>query len=200
MGEALQINKKGAKALEDNKIVELFLSRDESAIEHSRIKYGTRLRLMSQGIVQDSQTAEECENDTYLRAWQSIPPNEPYGYLYAFLARIIRNLSLNCCRNRDRLKRSAHICELSAEMEQCIPSSDDVECRIDDIQFTQAINGFLATLSDNKRNIFVRRYWYLDSVEDIAIRFGISKSKATSILFRCRNKLREYLIKEGYTL
>lgn len=186
--------------MEDREIIELFLSRDESAVGHTRNKYGARLRLLSQGIVKDGHTAEECENDTYLRAWQSIPPNEPYDYFYAFLARIIRNLSLNCCRNRDRIKRSAHVCELSAEMEQCIPSPDDVECRIDDILFSQAINGFLETLSAEKRNIFVRRYWYLDSVEEIAIHFGISKSKASSILFRCRRKLREYLIKEGYTL
>jgi RNA polymerase sigma-70 factor (ECF subfamily) len=85
-------------------------------------------------------------------------------------------------------------------MEECIPSPDDNECRIDDMALSEAINGFLGTLSDEKRNIFLRRYWYLDSIADISKRFNLSESKVKTTLFRCRNQLREYLIKEGYTL
>ena len=85
-------------------------------------------------------------------------------------------------------------------MEQCIPAPDDVECRMDDMVFSEAINGFLAMLSEEKRNIFIRRYWYLDSVADISARFALSESKVKTTLFRCRNQLREYLKKEGYTL
>ena len=85
-------------------------------------------------------------------------------------------------------------------MEQCIPAPDDVECRMDDLMLREAINGFLATLNEEKRNIFVRRYWYLDSIAHIAERFGVSESKVKIILLRCRNQLREYLIKEGYRL
>ena len=119
--------------MNDNKIIDLYLCRDETAVKHTARKYGDHLRALAYGIVKDHQTAEECENDTYLKAWNSIPPHEPREYLYAFLARITRHISLDCCRKRSRLKRSAYISELSAEMEQCIPAPDDMECRIDDI-------------------------------------------------------------------
>lgn len=188
------------KSLDDRKIVSLFLQRDESAIRHTSEKYGKQLRALSHKIVQDLQTAEECENDTYRAAWNSIPPNEPNDYLYPFLARIIRHLSLNCCRNRSRLKRNAYICELSTEMEQCIPAPDDCECQIADVELKDTINGFLASLDAEKRNIFLRRYWYLDSISDISKRFALSESKVKTTLFRTRNKLREYLESEGYSL
>ena len=183
------------KALDDNRIVELYLLRDETAIKQTTEKYGSRLRSLAYGIVKDQQTAEECENDTYMKAWNTIPPHEPRSYLYAFLARITRH-----CRDRSRLKRNAFICELSAEMEQCIPAPDDVECRIDDMALSDAINGFLSKLDEEKRNIFVRRYWYLDSVVAISKRFALSESKVKTTLFRCRTGLREHLEKEGYTL
>lgn len=186
--------------MDDNKIIDLYLHRDETAIKQTSEKFGDRLRSLAYGIVKDHQTAEECENDTYLKAWNSIPPHEPREYLYAFLARITRHISLDCCRKRSRLKRSAYISELSAEMEQCIPAPDDMECRIDDIVLGQAINKFLGTLSEEKRNVFIRRYWYLDSISDIARRFSLSESKVKTMLFRSRNRLRDYLEKEGYIL
>ena len=186
--------------MDDNRIVELYLLRDETAIKQTTEKYGSRLRSLAYGIVKDQQTAEECENDTYMKAWNTIPPHEPRSYLYAFLARITRHISLNCCRDRSRLKRSAFISELSAEMEQCIPAPDDSSCRMDDLALRTAINDFLGKLDEEKRNMFVRRYWFLDSVADIAKRYGISESKVKTTLFRCRNRLREYLIKEGYTV
>ena len=188
------------KALDDNRIVELYLLRDEAAIKQTSEKYGSRLRSLAYGIVSDRQTAEECENDTYMEAWNTIPPHEPREYLYAFLARITRHISLNFCRDRSRLKRSAFICELSTEMEQCIPAPDDIQCRIEDMALGEALNGFLFTLDEEKRNIFVRRYWYMDSVADISGRFSLSESKVKTTLFRCRNQLREHLEKEGYTL
>lgn len=184
--------------MDDERIVELYLMRDEAAIRQTAEKFGGRLRALSCGIVGDQQTAEECENDTYLEAWNRIPPHEPGGYLYAFLARIIRHISLNCCRNRSRLKRRAYICELSAEMEQCIPAPDDVECRIDDLSFAEAINGFLGSLDEEKRNLFIRRYWYLDSIAELSGRFAFSESKVKTTLHRCRGQLRAHLEKEGY--
>ena len=186
--------------MDDNKIVELYLLRDEAAVKQTSEKFGTRLRALAYGIVNDYETAEECENDTYMEAWKTIPPNEPRSYLYPFLARITRHISLNCCRDRSRLKRSAFICELSAEMEECIPAPDDVECRMDDIAFGEVINGFLSTLDEEIRNIFIRRYWYLDTVAEISKRFGLSQSKVKTTLFRCRNRLREHLEKEGYII
>lgn len=184
--------------MDDSMIVELYFRRDEAAIKETAAKYGNRLQKLAYGILLDRATAEECENDTYMEAWNRIPPHEPRNYLYPFLARITRHISLNRCRDNDRLKRSAFLCELSAEMEQCIPSPDELECRMDEVALAEAINGFLRTLDSEKRSIFVRRYWYLDSVADIAKRFGVTQSKVKTTLFRCRNQLREYLEKEGY--
>lgn len=186
--------------MEDKLIVALYTNRDESAILQTTKKYGSRLRSLALGIVKDIQTAEECENDTYMEAWNSIPPHAPDNYLYAFLARITRHISLNCCRDRSRLKRSAFIYELSSEMEQCIPAPDNTECKINSMALKDAINGFLGTLSEEKRNVFLRRYWYLDSIADISKRFNLSESKVKTMLFRSRNMLREYLEKEGITL
>ena len=186
--------------MDDSLIVDLYLQRDEAAITHTSEKFGSRLRALAYHIVTDHPTAEECENDTYLQAWNSIPPNQPKSYLYAFLARITRHLSLNCCRHRNQLKRSAYIAELSAEMEQCIPAPNDSECQVDDIVLKDAINAFLAQLNEEKRNIFIRRYWYLDSIEDICQRFALSESKVKTTLHRCRIKLRALLINEGFTL
>ncbi|MBE6576193.1 MAG: RNA polymerase sigma factor [Ruminococcaceae bacterium] len=186
--------------MEDREIVDLFLCRDERAIGQAAEKYGNRLRTLAYGIVEDRQTAEECENDTYLEAWNAIPPHEPRDYLYAFLARITRHLALNCCRDRARLKRSAEICTLSDELEQCLPAPDDTACRMDDMELGGIINAFLAGLDGEKRNVFIRRYWYLDSVADISQRFALSQSKVKTLLFRCRKQLRKYLEQEGYHL
>ena len=186
--------------MDDTTIIDLYFARDEAAIRHTAEKYGGRLRALSHGIVQDMQTAEECENDTYLQAWNAIPPHDPKEYLYAFLASITRHISLNRCRDRRRLKRSAYICELSAELEQCIPAHEDVGSRMNDMALRQAVNDFLGKLSLEKRNIFIRRYWYLDSIADISDRFALSESKVKTTLFRCRIGLRKHLEKEGYAL
>lgn len=186
--------------MEDAQIVDLFLAREEQAIAHSAEKYGRRLRALSFDIVKDAQTAEECENDTYQEAWESIPPHTPRDYLYAFLARILRHISLNRCRDRNRLKRSAHVCELSSEMEQCLPAPDDCACRMEEMALQEVLNTFLRGLPTKKRILFVRRYWYLDSIAEAARHCGISESKTKTELFRLRNALRDYLKKEGYVL
>lgn len=186
--------------MDNDGIIALYLNRDEAAIRQTADKFGARLRTLAYGITDDAQTAEECENDTYLEAWNAIPPHEPRDYLYAFLARITRHIALNRCRERSALKRGAYLCELSRELEQCIPAPDDAACRLDELALREAINGFLAGLDGEKRNIFVRRYWYLDSVAAIAERYGLSESKVKTTLFRCRNRLREHLEGEGYVL
>ena len=186
--------------MEDNRIVELYLRRDESALALSAAKYGARLRALAYGIVGDVRTAEECENDSYLQAWDLIPPHEPRSYLYAFLARIARHISLDRCRELHRLKRRAFISELSAEMEQCIPAPENGGCRLEDIILRDALNTFLRSLSAQRRRMFLRRYWYGDSVAEISKGFGVSESKVKTTLHRCRKQLREYLEKEGYEL
>lgn len=192
--------KGGIQKLEDNMIVELYLRRDEMAIEYSAEKYGRRLRSLSLSLTQDAQTSEECENDTYNEAWKLIPPNEPRDYLYAFLARIIRHISIDRCRVKSSLKRNAYITELSKEMEMCIPAKDDVVDTVEAKELGKLISRFLYTLSKEKRVIFVRRYFYLDSIMDISKRCDISEGKVKTLLFRMRNELRKYLEKEGYSV
>lgn len=184
--------------MEDEKIVELYRTRNEHAIEETAAKYGRRLRDISYGITEDRMTAEECENDAYLEAWNSIPPHNPVDYLYAYLARIVRHLSLDACRRRNRLKRNAHITELTAEMAECIPSPEDASSRLEAWELGEAISRYLRTLNEEKQAVFLRRYWYLDSVESIAQRLGISRSKVKMTLLRCRNGLKQYLKMEGY--
>ncbi len=181
-------------------IVQLYMDRNESAIRFSSEKYGSRLRALAMGITSDFQISEECENDTYLQAWKLIPPNEPRTYLYAFLASITRHISIDCCRKRASLKRGGYIAELSKEMEMCLPASENVESIIAEEELGKAIGNYLYTLSQEKRVIFVRRYFYLDSIAEISKRCAVSESKVKSSLFRIRNDIRNYLIKEGYTL
>lgn len=183
--------------MEDNSIVELYLGRDEDAIAQTAQKYGARLRSLSFGIVRDAQTAEECENDTYLEAWNTIPPHRPHEYFYAYLARITRHISLNRCRDRERLKRRAHVCELSAELGQCLASDDDVA---GEVALRESLNLFLSSLDSQKRCIFVRRYWYMDSIADIADRYGLTKGQVKTTLFRCREQLRERLRTDGFSV
>ena len=186
--------------MEDDKIVELYLNRDENAIRASSEKYGARLRALSLGITSDVQTSEECENDTYLQAWKLIPPNEPRTYLYAFLARIARHLSIDRCRERASLKRAGSLTELSEELETVLPSPDDPENAVAEEELGKAISDYLRTIPQEKRVLFVRRYFYLDSIAEISKRCAVTESKVKSSLFRTRNDLRKYLIREGYTL
>lgn len=180
--------------------MELFLKKDDSAIARTAEKYGGRLRAVALRITGDYSVAEECENDTYMEAWRIIPPNEPRTYLPAFLYRITRNIAVNRCEQRDRLKRKALLTELSEEMEQCIPSPDDVESRIEGAELAGILSGYLSKQPKEKRVIFMQRYFYFDSVADIAKRYGCSESRIKTMLFRMRGDIREYLIKEGYVL
>ena len=182
--------------MEDQIIIALYFQKDESAISETSQKYGNRLKKLSYGIVQNMETAEECVNDTYYEAWRLIPPHNPESYFYAFLAKITRNISLNRCIEQSRLKRKACICELSDEMAQCIPGKDFIEQHINQKALEAVLNGFLRELDPLKRNLFIRRYWYLDSVKAISQRFQLSESNVKTTLSRCRQKLRQRLEKE----
>ena len=187
---------KGERNLEDDRIVQLYLDREESAVNETCSKYGKRLRLLSLGITLDSETSEECENDTYLEAWNRIPPDEPRTYLYAYLCRIIRCISIDRCREKTSLKRKAYIVELSDELASCIPSSENVENILDAKILGESINRYLHSLPKEKQIVFMRRYYYMDSIKDIGKRCGFNESKVKTMLFRLRNELREYLKKE----
>ena len=186
--------------MEDQAIVRLFVARDENAIGQTQTKYGSRLKYLAYEITQDTQTAEECENDVYLGAWNAIPPHEPYDYFYAFLTRLTRNVALNRCRSLHTQKRKATVDELTDELANTIPGGNDVDEFIDDTVLRESLNAFLATLPEETRNVFVRRYWYMDSIREIAERTGCTEGKVKTVLFRMRAKLRNYLEKEGVTI
>ena len=182
----------------DGEIVEKFLARDEDALRHTAEKYGARLRALAFGILEDVPAAEECENDTYLAAWNSIPPHEPRDYLFAYLARITRHISLDRCRAGSREKRRAQLEELTEELTDCVPAGDGPEERLDAKELAGAISAWLHTLPEEKRRLFLRRYWYCDGVSALAKRLGWGESRVKTALHRLRKELREHLEKEGY--
>lgn len=187
--------------MDDSRIVELFLSRDESAVSHAAGKYGAKLRTIANRILDDPAAAEECENDTYLAAWNLIPPNEPRTYLFPFLSRITRHIALDLIRKRNSAKRSAVFCELTDEMAECLPADiPGVEEAVEAETLSALISSFLKTRHEEQQVVFVRRYWYFDSIEEIAKLTGFSKSKVKMMLSRTRRDLRDRLRKEGYTV
>lgn len=186
--------------MDDENIIRLFIDRDEAAIKQTAEKYGMRLRNISLGLTKDEQTAEECENDTYMTVWNKIPPAEPKTYFFAFLARIIRAISVDRIRKNTSLKRNGFITELNEELENCLPANDNSEDEIFAKELGESISRFLSEQSEEKQIIFVRRYFYFDSVSEIGARLHIGDSKVKTTLFRLRNGLREFLLKEGYDL
>ena len=182
----------------DVEIVDLYLARDEGAIAQTAERYGLRLRALADSILDDLPAAEECENDTYLAAWNSIPPHEPRSYLFAYLARITRHISLDRCRARGREKRGGRLEELTAELSDCLPAQENTEAQADARALAGAISEFLRTLPEEKCDVFLRRYWYCDSVAALAGRMGWSESRVKTSLHRLRNALRDYLQMEGY--
>lgn len=184
--------------MDDAHIVDLYLERNEDAVKHTKEKYGAGLRSVSFGIIGNRQSAEECENDTYLSAWNSIPPHEPRSYLYAFLLRIVRHLSLNVCRNERRVKRSGEVMHITEEMEQCVPSGMDPSLAADASFLSDLISQWLLAKPKEQRILFMRRYWYMDSLKDASRKAGMKESNAKTILFRMRKELKAYLEKEGY--
>ncbi|MFB7813647.1 RNA polymerase sigma factor [Paenibacillus chitinolyticus] len=185
--------------MEDKEIIQLYLARNERAIEETAKKYKHYCVRIALNILSSVEDAEECVNDTFLGAWRAIPPKSP-AKLSSFLGRITRNIALDKYDYHTAKKRSKEFETILDELNDCLSSSDNVESRYEEEQMAEAISQFLKTLNEDHRNIFVRRYWYSDSMSDIASRFSISESKAKSVLFRTRKKLQTYLKKEGYSV
>ena len=184
--------------MEDLQIVELYWNRDEQAIAETQNKYGNYCYSIAYGILRNNEDAQESVNDTYLATWEAIPPHHPLN-LSTFIGKITRRLSLNKWRSMNAEKRGGGQVTLSfEELEQCIPDGKDFQEQLDAQVLADSINGFLADLKPEQRKVFVCRYWYFESVEDIAERFGYSSSKVKMMLKRTRDSLKEYLIKEGY--
>ena len=186
--------------MDDGSIVDLYLARDEGAIARTSEKYGAALRTLADRILDDEPAAEECENDTYLEAWNRIPPHEPRNYFFPFLGRIARHLAIDRCRRRDAQKRSAVLCELTQELEQCLPAKENVEAEVNASELETVIRRFLSGCTAEQRGIFLRRYWSFDTIPAIAARFGFTESKVKVTLHRLRERLRAVLEEEGWTV
>lgn len=181
--------------MEDEKIIELYWVKDESAIRETDAAYGRKLQGLSQSILHSHEDAEETVSDTYLRTWQAIPPQRP-RYFYAFLASICRHLSLNKLDWKAAAKRKAEVVTLTEEMAQCIPDRAG-ERQLEGKELGRTLNRFLESLPKESRLIFLRRYWYVDTIAEIAQRYGITESKVKMQLSRTRSKLSAFLEKEG---
>lgn len=181
--------------MEDAKIIALFLDRNEQAVKETDTAYGRKLYILSNNILNNREDAEESVSDTYMEAWKSIPPKHPKCY-YAFLAAICRNISLNKLDWRLAAKRNAEVVALTQEMENCIPDSKQ-DAQMDRKELRRVLEAFLESLSKENRLIFLRRYLYVDTVAEIAARYGISQSTVKVQLHRTRAKLHTYLAKEG---
>ncbi len=183
--------------MDDAAIIALYWERSESAVGSTQEKYGARCRGIAWNILRSDADSEECVNDTWLRAWDAMPPEWPEK-LGAFLGRITRNLSLDRLKLRDSQRRGGGRFELAlSELEECVPSGGDPA---DELALRELLDRFLASLSDDARVIFLRRYWYMLSVEEVARGMGASRSKVKSSLMRSREKLRAMLEKEGIAL
>lgn len=181
----------------DSAILDLYWARDEEAIRQTEKAYGTKLSQLAYGIVTSIEDAQECVSDTYLKAWQTIPPQRP-EHFYAYLAKICRHLAFGILDYRAAAKRKAELVALTEELALCVPDPAN-EREQQRRELGEALNCFLGTLSKESRVIFLRRYWFADSVEDIARRYGFSESKVKTRLHRTRLQLRQFLAKEGMT-
>ena len=179
--------------MDDNLIIDLYWQRNQRAIADTETKYGPYCHAIAYNVLYSPQDAEECVNDTWLRAWEAMPPQRP-GKLSAFLGRITRNLALDRYDYLHASKRSGSFDLLLSELSDCIPSGQDDYARL---ELSQILSAFLRTLPENQRNIFLRRYWFCESIDTLAKRYDMSQSAVKSNLFRTRNRLKAYLEKEG---
>lgn len=186
--------------MNDKEIVQLYWERNEQAISESSEKYGNYCSKIAKNILADSEDVKECVNDTWLRAWDSIPPQKP-NLLSVFLGKITRNLSLDRYRMIHREKRGGHNIDLILEeLEECVSGTDTPEDELLKNELKDAIKSFLGSLPKEKRYLFICRYWNADSVSDIAERFQMSENNVSVSLNRIRKALRIYLTERGYNL
>ena len=186
--------------MNDDMIIDLYWRRSEAAIRETAQKYGGYCTAIAMNILQSREDSDECVNDAYLRVWDTIPPQRPVLFR-PFLGRVTRNVSLNRYKERHAQKRGGNEIELLLEeLEGCVPSGSDVEDEYESGVTAKAIDRFLCSIDAENRIVFVRRYWYADSIAGISERFRVSESKVKSMLFRTRVKLKAYLESEGIAI
>lgn len=180
--------------MDDLEIIELYWARNQDAITETERSYGKRLQGLSQKIVRSYEDAQECVSDTYMKAWETIPPQKP-NFFFAYLARICRYFSMGRLDWKNAAKRKAEVVSLSEEMALCIPD-ESREREMKGKEIGAVMDRFLEGLSQESRLIFLRRYWFCDTVAEIAGRYGISESKVKTRLHRTRAQLSDFLQKE----
>ncbi|MCD7752836.1 MAG: sigma-70 family RNA polymerase sigma factor [Lachnospiraceae bacterium] len=181
--------------MDDLAIIELYFARDEKAIRETDIKYGRLCFSVAVNVLGNDEDSEECVNDTYLSMWNTIPPTRPNRFA-AFICRITRNLSLKRLEYNKAQKRTPTATVSFHEFEDFLPDNT-IMSDVDDQEIDKKIGDFLRTKSPVVRTVFIRKYWFFDTVSDIAAKYSFTESKVKSMLYHTRNELREYLRKEG---
>ncbi|MBE6642066.1 MAG: sigma-70 family RNA polymerase sigma factor [Clostridia bacterium] len=184
--------------MEDKDIIQLYFERSEKAIEATNEKYGRYCRKIAYNILYSDLDAEECVNDTYLNAWNAIPPQNPHR-LSAFLGRITRNLALKKYAHSNAKKRKGECVSVISELDECIPSTEGSDVA-DEIALKMAVNGFLESLNPKTRIVFFQRYWYFLSIKEIALENSMTETNVKVSLKRTREKFKTHLEKEGIIL
>lgn len=186
--------------MDDKQIIDLYWARSENAISKTAEKYDKYCYYIAFHILYNKEDSEECVNDTYLKAWDVMPPQRP-DRLSAFLGKITHNLSLDRYRQYTAKKRGyGQTALVLDELEECVPTADNVENVVDDLALGEILNRFLGSLSTETRKVFMQRYWYLCFIKEIAADFRLSESKVKMTLLRSRNELKTLLEKEGIVL
>ena len=181
--------------MDDLSIIELYFARDEQAIQETDVKYGKLCRRIAYNMLNNAEDSEECVNDTYMGIWQAIPPTRPNNFM-AFVCRITRNLSLKRIETMARQKRSYAMLVSLDELAEVL-LDDSIADGFSNENIGKAISDFLRTEKEETRNVFIRKYYFFDSISTIAKSYGFTESKVKNMLYRTRIKLKEYLLKEG---
>lgn len=187
---------RGGETLEDSKIIELFFDRSEEAITELSEKYGHVCKSVAENILNNQRDSEECVNDVFLAVWNTIPPQNP-EHLLSYVCRIVRNLAIKKYHANTAQKRNSIYDVALDEIKECFPSSVSVEDEIESVEFSKEIDRFLESMNKQSRILFVRRYYYSDSIEELSELFRTSKHNISVRLSRIRKNLKKYLIKEG---
>ena len=182
--------------MDDIQIIELYFKRDEAAISETAAKYGALCHSIALNVLSNNADAEECVNDTYLQAWNSIPPLRP-NKLGAWLGRVIRNIAINLWNKNHRKKRYAGMEQLLSELEDCIPASQTVEHIMKEKELSEIINTWLASLPQKDRILFMRRYWYGEMVNHLAKECGVTPGNLSKRMYKLRQDLKSILVQEG---
>ena len=186
--------------MNDSQIIDLYWQRNEKAIEETELKYNSYCFAVAHNILTDEEDSRECVNDTWLRTWNSIPPKRPDN-LRIFLAKITRNLSFDRYRAKNTLKRGGgEIAAVLEELDGCIKGADDVQTELELTELKADINSFLFSLPQLECSIFLRRFFYVESISQIALRFHLREGHVAVILSRTRKKLKHYLEAKGYII